>query len=858
MASVGSVNIAVNYVVNNNTMRNVNNSLNQLQNRAPRLQTAFTSAFSKIGTAMVAAFSVKAITEFTKKATQLASDLQEVQNVVDVVFGSMSSEIDAFAKSAMRNFGVGETAAKKYAGTYAAMAQSFKFTNEEVMMLSKNLTRMVGDTASFRNVTHDIANTKLKAIFTGETEALKEWGIVMTQAALQEYAYSRGITKKIQKMTEQEKVILRYNFVMNKLQNDMGDFQRTQTGWANQTRIVSDKISTIIGTFGAGFITILTPALNALSQFLDLLQVAADKFASFVALLYGKKATSNNDAKAQAQIAAIGATATSTSDDLSDLAEGYEAVGASASKATESLASFDNVVQLADGASGGNGSGSSAGNGSGASFALDQYNFEDAGLEDTETIIDRLVDKLNGLKDRFGTLTPSASNFLQSYVNSLKVTGDALLKTGESVVKSLMDGIALWLEQGRERIAYQWSEILNNFAGGFDNLGVITTSIGNLLTNFFSLESTQQAIANCMTAVEGTISGTYLVLSGLFEELSYFIAQTIEDNYSKLDIFFADVSTLLSTTTGTVSSMITDSFSSLYDAFDTYIRPAFKELQEGFSKAFGTILDYWNQYMAPLIQTIANSFANLWTNHLSLFVDEVMGMAGAFVECAATIINIVLKPAIDYVLNNFLPPLIMGIQMLWGAVEGLVQNIIDIATGLVQFIKGIFEVISGILQGDWKKICDGMLNILDGLIKAIANVFSSIVNVIIGGLNGIIRATNNIKIPGTDIGVNIPEIKRFEPKILLADGGIVYNPTDFGSFVAGEAGAEAIVPLENSHYTKVLAQEIVKGMVSAGMVGDTYNISAAYLDKRGLEKLTQDINGVNRQIGARKGVISYG
>ena len=855
MASVGSVNISVNYVVNNNSMRSVNNSINQLQNRAPRLQTAFTSAFSKIGTAMVAAFSVKAITEFTKKATQLASDLQEVQNVVDVVFGSMSSEIDAFAKSAMRNFGVGETAAKKYAGTYAAMAQSFKFTNEEVMMLSKNLTRMVGDTASFRNVTHDIANTKLKAIFTGETEALKEWGIVMTQAALQEYAYSRGITKKIQKMTEQEKVILRYNFVMNKLQNDMGDFQRTQTGWANQTRIVSDKISTIIGTFGSGFITILTPALNALSQFLDLLQVAADKFASFVALLYGKKATAN-EAKAQAQIAAIGATATSTSDDLSDLAEGYEAVGASASKANESLASFDNVVQLADAPSG---SGSGADNGGGgASFALDQYNFEDAGLEDTETIIDRLVDKLNGLKDRFGTLTPSASNFLQSYVNSLKVTGDALLKTGESVVKSLMDGFALWLEQGRERIAYQWSEILNNFAGGFDNLGVITTSIGNLLSNFFSLESTQQAIANCMTAVEGTISGTYLILSGLFEELSYFIAQTIEDNYLQLDTFFADVSTLLSTTTGTVSSMITDSFSSLYDAFDTYIRPAFKELQEGFSKAFGTILDYWNQYIAPLIQTIANSFANLWTNHLSPFVDEVMGMAAAFVECVSTIINIALKPALDFFLNQIIPPITVGLQFLWGAVEGLVQNIIDIATGLVQFIKGIFEVISGILQGDWKKICDGMLNILDGLIKAIANIFSSIVNLIIGGLNGLIRAINTVKIPGTDVGANLSEIKRFEPKILLADGGIVYKPTDFGSFVAGEAGAEAIVPLENSSYTQTLAREIVKGMVSAGMVGDTYNISAAYLDKRGLERLTQDINGVNRQIGARKGVISYG
>lgn len=878
---VGSISVNVNFSLNNSSLRRVNNSINNLQNQAPRLQSTFTAAFGKIGAAMAAAFSVKAIVDFTKEATNLASELEEVQNVVNVVFGDMTGEMDKFAKNAMRNFGMGETAAKKYSSTYAAMAQSFGFTNEEVLMLAKSMTQLVGDTASFRNVSHDIANTKLKAIFTGETEALKEWGIVMTQAALQEFAYSRGITTKIQKMTEQEKVILRYNFVMSKLHNDMGDFQRTQAGWANQTRMLSDKISTIISTFGSGFITILTPAIQVLNSFLDILQTVANKFASFVALLFGKD-VSVSEEKAQAQIDAIGASASSGAEDLEDLADGYTAAGKAAAKATESLASFDNVIQLADGASGGSGSGAGAGAG-GGSFGLDHYEFTDnSELKASETLLDRLGKRLEELKNKFSGLfdfseiksdfesigknlteiltniNPSATNFVSSYANSLKTAGTSLLEVGKSVVEALTGGIEKWLREGNERISYQWSTILDNFSSGFDNLSETTTNIGNLLSGFFSLESTEQAIANALTTLEGSISGTTLVISGLFDEISKLINKTIDDNYTELEKFLTDTSTLAESLTDTTSNIVTDCFKSIDEAFEKYIRPAFTQFGEGFSKAFGTVVDAWNTYISPLLLIIADSFGDLWDNHLSPFVDEIVGMAGAFIEAVMSIINVAIKPALDYFINSFLPPLMVGISSVWGAVETLIAEVIDRVSGVVQFLKGVFEVISGLFQGDWKKICDGFKNIFKGLVKAVMGIMDSIVNVVIGGLNGAIRASNKLKIPGTDIGVNIPEIPRFSSQQYLADGGIVTRTTDFGNFVAGEAGAEAIVPLENSSYTKTLAMEIVKGMVEAGMSGDTYNISTAYLDKRGLEKLTQDINGMNKQLGARKGVISYG
>ena len=378
-----------------------------------------------------------------------------------------------------------------------------------------------------------------------------------------------------------------------------------------------------------------------------------------------------------------------------------------------------------------------------------------------------------------------------------------------------------------------------------------------LLSGFFSLESTKQALANAMTALEGTVSGTYLVISDLFSYITQFVQKTIDDNYFSLEDFFSNVSSLIETITGTISSILTDSFQTIHNVFEKYIRPTFEQFQEGFSRAFGAVVDTWNSAVLPMLQIVANTFDNLWKNHLKPFVDEVLGMVGAFIECVSTIYNKVISPIVSIVVERFLPPIMQTLSVLWGAVEGLVQNIIDILSGIVQTIKGIMETITGILTGDWQKISDGILNILEGLIKAIANIFSSIVNVIIGALNGLIRAANKIKIPGTDVGVNIEEIPRWSPK--LADGGIVYRETNFGNFIAGEAGAEAIVPLENSEYTKVLAREIVNGIVEAGIGGgDTYNIENAFGDERTMERLVGKIIDTKKRMDARKGVIAYG
>ena len=164
----------------------------------------------KAGLALAAAFSVKKLIDFSAQCIELGSDLQEVQNVVDVTFPQMSKQVDNFAEIPAASFGLSETMAKKFTGTSGAMAKAFGFSEQAAYEMATTLTGLAGDVASFYNISQDEAYTKLKSVFTGETETLKDLGVVMTQSATDAYALANGYNKTTAKMSEMEKVALRY------------------------------------------------------------------------------------------------------------------------------------------------------------------------------------------------------------------------------------------------------------------------------------------------------------------------------------------------------------------------------------------------------------------------------------------------------------------------------------------------------------------------------------------------------------------------------------------------------------------------------------------------------------------------
>lgn len=210
-------------------------------------------------------FGLDTLVNFGQAAVEAASDLQEVQNVVDTSFGAMSDRVEEFSQNAIKQFGMSELAAKQTAGRYMAMSTSMGLVEAQAADMSLQITGLTGDMASFYNVSQDVASTALASIWTGETESLKQFGIVMTQTNLEAYALSQGINKTWSEMTQAEQVQLRYNYVMAQTALVQGDFAKTSDGWANQNRILDESVKALSASVGEDLLESMTPLLGILN-----------------------------------------------------------------------------------------------------------------------------------------------------------------------------------------------------------------------------------------------------------------------------------------------------------------------------------------------------------------------------------------------------------------------------------------------------------------------------------------------------------------------------------------------------------------------------------------------------------------
>ena len=304
------------------------------------------SAVSKLGATIATVFAVKAIVDFGKKAVEVGSNIAEVQNVVDVSFGELAYKAEEFASTAITQFGMSTLAAKKTASTYMAMAKGMGVASDEASDMAITLAGLSGDVASFFNISQELADIKLKSVFTGETETLKDLGVVMTQDNLKAYALSKGITKSYDAMGQAEKVALRYHFVLDSLALANGDFARTQDSWANQTRILSMQWQEFMGILGQSIIRVLKPVVVWLNTMVSRMITLAEAF---------NRATEGMDTKGQ-QAEQAEATSSAIAASVKGQEDLTDAVKDTTKAQQKSVAGFDEITQLAQDAADATGS----------------------------------------------------------------------------------------------------------------------------------------------------------------------------------------------------------------------------------------------------------------------------------------------------------------------------------------------------------------------------------------------------------------------------------------------------------------------------------------------------------------------
>lgn len=247
-------------------------ALDQLEDHTNKSTDAFSRLAKAIGLVMIARKALDTI----KTGIDYASDLAEVQNVVDVTFGSATEAINSWSKECLAAYGMNEVSAKRYAGTIGAMLKSSGLTGDAIIDMSKDMVGLAGDMASFYNLDLETAFEKIRSGISGETEPLKQLGINMSVANLEAYALSQGITTAYNEMSQAEQVMLRYNYLMSTTADAQGDFARTQDSYANQTRLLSESWLEFTGIMAEQLLPVLTTIVSWLNNIVAFLTENAD------------------------------------------------------------------------------------------------------------------------------------------------------------------------------------------------------------------------------------------------------------------------------------------------------------------------------------------------------------------------------------------------------------------------------------------------------------------------------------------------------------------------------------------------------------------------------------------------------
>ena len=459
-----------------------------VQNGVSAIKKSFNglgSAVKKIGLLIGGAFAVGKLVQFGKECVELGSDLAEVQNVVDVTFTTMSDKVNEFAKNAMTTAGLSETMTKRYVGTFGAMSKSFGFSEAQAYDMSTALTQLTGDVASFYNISQDLAYIKLKSVFTGETETLKDLGVVMTQSALDQYALANGYGKTTSAMTEQEKVALRLAFVQKQLSAASGDFIRTSDSWANQVRVMQLQLQSLKATVGQGLINLFTPVLKVINILLGKLATLANAFKSFTELITGKKSSGQTGASG-AGLAGTDAIA-DTADQYGEAADNAEKLAGATNdtadatkKATKAakgyLSPLDEINNYST-----DKSADSSPKVPGATVGLpDQMkdavqNVDYGKVAEGETVLDKISDSAKKLANLFKKLwKPFQDAWKKEGKNTIDAANIALsgiAKLAKSVGRSLMEvwtnGTGTTMLTTMLRIAQNVLKTIGNIASGF-------------------------------------------------------------------------------------------------------------------------------------------------------------------------------------------------------------------------------------------------------------------------------------------------------------------------------------------------------------------------------------------------------
>lgn len=616
--------------------------------------------------------------------------------------------------------------------------------------MALNLTGLVGDIASFYNISSEQANTAISSIYTGETESIKKLGIVLTEANLNAYAVSQGLKKTYNQMTQAEKVMLRYNYVMMASANIQGDFARTSGNWANQVRILKEQFSQLMSILGRGLIAVLNPVVKVMNNLLASLIAVANAMAK----AFGGKGIESASGKVSSSVGDI-------ADGAGDVSDGFDSANDSAKALAKTVAGFDelNILSSPKGQSGDMGLG---GDITGSGEVIEGPEIESpAGklskyLQECKDIIDKWVGSIPKIQLNFdkekaeNDLKQIGVNILNTVMGwgtfvvslAIEVANDAdigvlansflnLIESATGLASAITDSLVpafriFYKSSGLQKIV-EW--IGEKFAGGMDGLAIKLDEWAEWFNTHKEdikdfADRLGQAVNPIAQLVEDIGDGAWAIFTGLLERMNtalYGIAESL----LKMDV--DKLRTLMLTLVGLGGAFGLAKGGA--ELFGVSLLKILKDPALAIESFYLLCHDIWlpalgakfmefgSLIKAPFIG-IKNLIASLGT----VFTPVLIAMQGAY---SATVNAIGASGGVFTTIKGLVAGVGAGFKALWGILMAhpiglIVAAITLVITSLVSLYNKSEEfrnLIKDIYENTIKPVCDGIKDTFTDLYK---------------------------------------------------------------------------------------------------------------------------------------------
>lgn len=765
------------------------------------LEKPLKSMAGKLAGIFAAAFAVDKLFNFGKAAVNLASDLDEVQNVVDVSFGEMTYKMEQFADTAIETFGISRLAAKQTGSTFMAMAKSLGLSSDKASDMAISLTGLSADMASFYNLSQEETFSKLRSIFTGETEALKSLGIVMTQTNLEAFALSKGMTKSIKKMSQAELVQLRYAYVMEQTALAQGDFARTSDGFANQTRILSEQWKEFQLVVGEVLKTAIIPLIKYLNQAMKSLIKFATMAKTALMQLFGIQ--TNNEASAKSN--QVLDTTSNAIDDVTDSTEELtEAEKEQEKQLKKSLRGWDELNNITS---------DIADTDTDLADELDMSNIDTSMPTDeladgtANTQLDEFKNKLEELKQYLTPYWEQIKNQWQQSWDGIKSVWQPVLEGIWEDIKSLAEPLkTAFKDYVIPAFASITSDIIFVFGKLVEDVGMILGGIWKNLV-FPSADSFVKNAIPVFSEVAKQISNTFKIA---FEEVNKLFVKFWEGTINPL--------------LALMGKIISNIFEDMKAVWDEKGKPVFDSINEAIQAVGEYLNSLYDNILKPVFDYIIEQANEIWDEHLreafkdiGLAIMEIVEFLGHFITgiaSAKTEFTQTFGSDIVAVINSFVT-----------IMSDAVKTVIDKLDGFIQMVQGLFMILNGLFTNDTEKMLAGADKVWDGFFKGIEAMGKYMVNSLINLLNLLIAKINMfaglagsaINAVLTSMGgssISIPKIPSI-PK--LATGAVIPANKPFMAMLGDQKqGTNIEAPLDT---IKQALSEVMQGY-SGGNNGD--------------------------------------